>query len=79
MRLIQGNVTSFRMLVLVWAPLWMLAPPVHIHPEADHRHGAEDQQHGGQSTLFFPQARPVSSRSITMRRLQTTNRSVHFI
>lgn len=56
MRLIQGNVTSFRMLVLVWASLWMLAAPlVHIHPEADHRHGAEDHKHGGTvHTVFSP-------------------------
>jgi hypothetical protein len=45
-----------RMMVLVWTSLWMLAAPfVHIHPEADHRHGAEGHKHGGTvHTIFSP-------------------------
>jgi hypothetical protein len=56
MRLIQGNVAWSRILVLVWASLWMLAAPlVHIHPEADHRHGESDHKHGGTvHTVFSP-------------------------
>lgn len=56
MRLIQSNVAWSRMVVLVWASIWMLAAPlVHIHPEADHRHGAADHVHGGTvHTVFSP-------------------------
>ena len=45
-----------RVLVLIWASLWIFAAPlVHIHPEADHRHGAEDHRHGGTvHTVFSP-------------------------
>ena len=56
MRLIHGNVAWSRVMVLVWASLWMLAAPlVHIHPEADHHHGATDHRHGGTvHTVFSP-------------------------
>src|SRR5690349_18254979 len=45
-----------RGLVLTWAALWMLAAPlVHIHPEADHRHGDPSHIHGGTvHTVFSP-------------------------
>ena len=56
MRLIYGNLAGSRLVVLVWASLWMLAAPlIHIHPEADHRHGAADHVHGGTvHTVFSP-------------------------
>jgi len=56
MRLIHINVAWSRVMVLVWASLWMLAAPLfHIHPEADHRHGAADHTHGGTvHTVFSP-------------------------
>lgn len=56
MRLMRGNVAWSRLVVLVWASLWMLAAPlVHSHPEADHRHGGEDHKHGGVvHTVFSP-------------------------
>jgi hypothetical protein len=38
----------FRVAVLLWASLWMLAAPLfHVHPEADHRHGEVGHVHGG--------------------------------
>jgi hypothetical protein len=38
----------FRMMVLVWVGLWVLLVPfVHIHPDVDHRHGADGHTHGG--------------------------------
>ena len=45
-----------RMVVLVWASLWMLAVPLfHVHPEADHRHGQAEHVHGGTvHTVFSP-------------------------
>lgn len=45
-----------RVAVLTWAALWMLAAPlVHIHPEADHRHGDPGHVHGGTvHTVFSP-------------------------
>jgi len=37
-----------RKILRVWLTIWMLAVPlVHVHPEADHRHGALDHVHGG--------------------------------
>ena len=54
MRLIQGNVTWSRVVVLMWVSLWMLAAPlVHIHPEADHRHGDPGHVHGGTVHTVF--------------------------
>ena len=48
-----------RLLVLVWASLWMLAAPlVHIHPEADHHHGSADHRHGGTVHTVFSQDLP---------------------
>lgn len=45
----QRNIRSwFRVGVLIWASLWLLAVPLfHIHPEADHHHGEEGHVHGG--------------------------------
>lgn len=54
MRLKHGNASWFRLAVLMWASLWVLAVPlVHIHPEADHRHGASDHVHGGTVHTVF--------------------------
>ena len=37
-----------RGIILAWVALWMLAVPlVHVHPEADHRHGNSGHVHGG--------------------------------
>ncbi len=59
MRLIHGNVAWSRVMVLVWASLWMLAAPlVHIHPEADHHHGSADHRHGGTVHTVFSQDLP---------------------
>jgi hypothetical protein len=56
MQLKRSNSSWFRVTVLTWAALWMLAAPlVHIHPEADHRHGDPDHVHGGTvHTVFSP-------------------------
>jgi hypothetical protein len=38
----------WRIALPAWLTVWMLAIPlVHVHPEADHRHGAPDHIHGG--------------------------------
>jgi hypothetical protein len=38
----------FRVAVLTWASLWMLAVPLfHVHPDADHLHGRAGHLHGG--------------------------------
>ncbi|MCP9460722.1 MAG: hypothetical protein NNA24_01595 [Nitrospira sp.] len=38
----------FRLMVLAWLGLWVLAVPfVHVHPEVDHHHGEEGHTHGG--------------------------------
>lgn len=42
------SLTWFRVGILIWSSLWMLAAPLfHVHPEADHRHGEEGHFHGG--------------------------------
>ena len=52
----RKNTGWFRVVVLTWAALWMLAAPlVHVHPEADHRHGDPGHVHGGTvHTVFSP-------------------------
>jgi hypothetical protein len=56
MRQICNKQSWSRVVILLWASIWMLAAPlVHIHPEADHRHGAADHRHGGAvHTVFSP-------------------------
>lgn len=56
MQLRQGNPSWFRLAVLMWASVWMLAVPlVHVHPEADHHHGEPGHVHGGTvHTVFSP-------------------------
>ena len=45
-----------RLLVLLWASLWMLMVPFfHVHPEADHAHGGERHVHGGTIHTVFSQ------------------------
>jgi len=56
MRLVSSNVASFRLVVLVWASLWMLIVPFfHVHPEADHHHGDASHVHGGTIHTVFSQ------------------------
>ena len=48
MNLTCTSLGYFRMAVLVWASLWMLAVPLfHVHPDADHLHGQAGHFHGG--------------------------------
>lgn len=56
MRLTRKSARWTRLAVVTWAALWMLAAPlVHIHPEADHRHGDPGHVHGGTvHTVFSP-------------------------
>lgn len=56
MRLTEKKTGWSRVVILTWAALWMLAAPlVHIHPEADHRHGDPGHVHGGTiHTVFSP-------------------------
>ena len=56
MRRIGNTSSCSRMLVLVWASLWMLMVPFfHVHPEADHRHGDANHVHGGTIHTVFSQ------------------------
>jgi len=56
MRLMRGNVAWYRVAVFIWASLWMFAAPlIHIHPEADHRHGDPRHVHGGTVHTVFSQ------------------------
>jgi hypothetical protein len=56
MRSTREDVGWFQVVVLTWTILWVLAAPlIHIHPDADHRHGAVDHWHGGTvHTVFSP-------------------------
>lgn len=48
MRLAPRVHVWFRLAVLMWASLWVLAVPFfHVHPEADHLHGQSGHIHGG--------------------------------
>lgn len=59
MQLRHANASWFRGAILMWASMWMLAVPlVHIHPEADHRHGAEGHKHGGTVHTVFSKDLP---------------------
>jgi hypothetical protein len=43
----------------MWVSVWMLvAPLVHIHPEADHRHGDPGHVHGGTVHTVFSKNLP---------------------
>lgn len=43
-----------RKAILPWLTLWMIAIPlVHVHPEADHAHGAPAHMHGGTVHTVF--------------------------
>lgn len=54
MRLTRQTIGLFRVNVLMWATLWVLAAPlVHIHPEIDHHHGEAGHVHGGVIHLAF--------------------------
>jgi hypothetical protein len=44
----------FRVAVVIWASVWMLAAPLfHVHPEADHQHGDAGHIHGGIVHMVF--------------------------
>ncbi len=44
----------YRVAVLTWVSLWMLAAPLfHIHPESDHHHGESGHVHGGIIHMVF--------------------------
>lgn len=48
MKRLGTHLSRFRKAVLMWASMWMLAVPLfHVHPEADHHHGATGHVHGG--------------------------------
>ena len=50
------NVRRFRVVPVLWLILWMLAIPlIHVHPDADHRHGIADHVHGGVFHTVFSQ------------------------
>ena len=56
MRRIGNKSPWSKMLIPVWASLWMLVVPFfHVHPEADHHHGDAGHVHGGTlHTVFSP-------------------------
>ena len=46
----------FHVVSVLWLVLWMLVIPlIHVHPEADHRHGIADHVHGGVFHTVFSQ------------------------
>lgn len=48
MKLKLVSIPWFRLTVIMWSTVWILAAPLlHVHPEADHLHGAEGHLHGG--------------------------------
>ncbi|MFO0700279.1 MAG: hypothetical protein U0236_13730 [Nitrospira sp.] len=48
MKATRPSLSGFRIAVLTWASLWMLAVPLfHVHPDADHLHGQVGHLHGG--------------------------------
>ena len=56
MRQISEKPSCARVLVLIWASIWILVVPLfHVHPEADHHHGDASHVHGGTvHTVFSP-------------------------
>jgi hypothetical protein len=56
MKLIGRDFAWFRMVVLMWASVWMLLVPlVHVHPEMDHHHGGLEHVHSGTIHTVFAQ------------------------
>ena len=54
MKPIYDKPSWFRLVVLVWASIWMLMVPLfHVHPEADHHHGDASHVHGGTVHTVF--------------------------
>ena len=54
MRQICDKQSWSRVVILVWASLWMLMVPLfHVHPEADHHHGDANHVHGGTVHTVF--------------------------
>ncbi len=48
MSLVFSKAFRLRTVIPAWLMLWMVAVPlVHVHPEADHRHGNSGHIHGG--------------------------------
>jgi hypothetical protein len=48
MNFTRASLGYVRVVVLIWASLWMLAVPLfHVHPDADHLHGQTGHLHGG--------------------------------
>lgn len=54
MQHVLSSVSKRRTILVAWLTAWMLAVPlVHVHPEADHHHGAPGHVHGGISHTVF--------------------------
>lgn len=50
------SVRRFRVVPVLWLILWMLVIPlIHVHPDADQRHGIADHVHGGIFHTVFSQ------------------------
>ncbi len=48
--------TIIKRISYIWLVLWLVAIPlIHVHPEADHAHGAQHHQHGGLFHSVFSQ------------------------
>lgn len=56
MKQLSNKPSGSRLLILLWASIWMLIVPlVHVHPEADHAHGGDRHMHGGTIHTVFSQ------------------------
>lgn len=52
--LISRYKSAWRITLPAWLAVWVLAMPlVHVHPEADHNHGATGHVHGGTIHTVF--------------------------
>lgn len=54
--LMMLSLARSRLLPVPWLILWMLVVPlIHVHPDADHRHGIPGHVHGGTVHTLFSQ------------------------
>jgi len=71
----------FRLPVMAWLSLWMVAVPlIHIHPEADHHHGERSHVHGGLAHTVFSVDLPCEYRvhsSVASHQQSVTGQTGH--
>ncbi len=87
MSLVFSKAFRLRTVIPAWLMLWMVAVPlVHVHPEADHRHGNSGHVHGGTiHTVLSPdleceyavRVRDETCRGAAHHQLQVSGQSGH--